>query len=64
MAALVIVLAFFFMPGNDNSETMLMRVRVTGVRGRPCYFLPGIPKLSSACGEITVISRRHKPCSW
>jgi hypothetical protein len=27
MAALVIVLAFFFMPGNDSSEIMLMRVR-------------------------------------
>ena len=27
MAALVIVLAFFFMPGNDSSDTMLMRVR-------------------------------------
>ena len=28
MAALVIVLAFFFMPGNDNAETVLMRVRL------------------------------------
>ena len=34
MAALVTVLAFFFMPGNDSSNTMRMRVRVIGLHDR------------------------------